>query len=67
MHSEVRADLMDIATRSSLWLRNYFVPLPDVHVSSPQRFNTLLEAWMIDPCIERRASGLALRRRNAKQ
>ena len=56
IHDAVRADLMDIATKSSLWLREFFLPLPDVHVSSPERFHTLLEAWMIDPCIERRAN-----------
>ena len=69
IHAAVRADLMDIATRSSTWLRSYFLPLPDVHVSSPQRFNMLLEAWMIDPCTERRANRQSpvSRRRNSKQ
>lgn len=54
IHEAARNELMDIATRSSLWLRSFFLPLPDVHVSSPERFSTLLEAWMVDPCIERR-------------
>ena len=57
-HAAVHADLMDIATKSSLWLRNYFLPLPEVHVSSPEHFNALIETWMVDPCIERRAKAL---------
>ena len=67
IHEAVRADLMDIATKSSLWLRKYFVASPDVHVSSPQRFNELLEAWMIDPCIERRTNGLVSRPKKSQQ
>jgi hypothetical protein len=53
-HRELHDELMKIARDSSLWIRHYFVTLPDVHVSSPEYFNELLESWMIDPCVARR-------------
>jgi Sulfotransferase domain len=55
-YTAVHDDLMDIAQRSSMWLRQYFLPLPDVHVSSPDHFHQLMENWMMDPCLAR-ASG----------
>jgi Sulfotransferase domain len=54
LFAPVHAELMDIAVKSSIWLRRYFLPLPDVHVSSPDHFEDLIEAWMIDPCVARR-------------
>jgi Sulfotransferase domain len=57
-HAAVHADLMDIAQKSSVWLRNYFLPLPEVHVSSPAHFIELIEGWMIDPCIARRGKAM---------
>lgn len=51
----VHDELMQIARDSSLWIRNYFIQLPDVFVSSPDHFNALLEDWMIDPCVKRQA------------
>jgi Sulfotransferase domain len=52
-HAAVHTDLMSIARMSSQWIRKYFLPLPHVHVSSPEHFNALIESWMIDPCIAR--------------
>jgi hypothetical protein len=52
-YAPVHADLMDIAVKSSIWLREYFLPLPDVHVSSPDHFAKLLEDWLVDPCESR--------------
>lgn len=46
-------ELMQIAHDSSIWIRNYFVKQPDVFVSSPDHFNSLLENWLIDPCLHR--------------
>lgn len=53
-YEPIHADLMDIAKKSSFWLRKYFLPSPDVHVSSPEHFTNLLEAWLTDPCVARR-------------
>lgn len=49
----LHAELMQIARDSSLWIRNYFIQLPDVFVSSPEHFNSLLEGWLDDPCLQR--------------
>jgi hypothetical protein len=57
-HAAVHTDLMDIARKSSVWLRKFFLPLPDVHVSSPDHFIELIENWMIDPCVARNNKGL---------
>ena len=53
-HATLHNELMQIARDSSLWIRNYFLPLPDVFVSSPERFESLLLGWMSDPCLQRR-------------
>lgn len=51
--SSVHAELMQIARDSSIWIRNYFLQLPEVYVSSPDHFDELLENWMVDPCVSR--------------
>jgi hypothetical protein len=46
----VRAELMENAIAASRWIREYFLESPDVTVSSPEYFRSLLEGWMTDPC-----------------
>ena len=52
-HKEVHDELLSISRNASLWIRKYFVPLPDVHISCPEHFNDLILEWMVDPCIAR--------------
>lgn len=47
---DLRAELMNVSVAASRWVREYFLPLPDVYVSSPDRFNEILMTWMTDPC-----------------
>ena len=46
----VLEEMVSIARSASLWFRQYFIPSPDVTVSSPEYIHELLEAWMVDPC-----------------
>lgn len=66
--ARVHDELMQIARDSSVWIRDYFLPLLEVQVSSPDHFNQLLENWMVDPCVAR-ADKLfeSLRRRRQPQ
>lgn len=57
-HATVHDELLQIARDSSLWIRQYFMNLPDVFVSSPDHFQALLEDWMNDPCDRRRTTML---------
>jgi hypothetical protein len=50
----VHDELMKIAHDASIWIRKYFLQLPNVHVSSPDHFNELLQAWLDDPCDKRK-------------
>ena len=49
-HDLLRAVLMDISRKASMWIRNYFLQSPDVTVPCPDQFETILESWMLDPC-----------------
>jgi hypothetical protein len=46
----LRYDLMHSARLGSRWIRETFLKLPGVYASSIQHLESLLEAWMIDPC-----------------
>ena len=46
----VRTELMRISRAASTWIRNYFLKAQDVHVSSPDFLEEILESWMEDPC-----------------
>lgn len=50
----VHDELMKIARDASIWIREYFLNLPNVFVSSPDHFNKLLLDWLVDPCEKRR-------------
>jgi len=54
-YSELRSVLMHQSVQAAQWIRTYFMHADGVVVSSPDHLsNTLLKAWEIDPCIERR-------------
>jgi hypothetical protein len=48
----LRAELMRLARQNSLWIRQVFLDLPGVHVSSRSTFEQAVETWMKDPCEE---------------
>jgi len=58
-YGSLRAELLKNAVEASMWIRRYFLQSPDVTVSSPEHFNELLEAWMVDPCVARNAADAA--------
>lgn len=49
----LRSKLMENARNASLWIRNYFIHSDDITISSREQFISLVEDWMVDPCIER--------------
>lgn len=49
-HKEIRSHLVDIGTKASRWIVDYFIKSPDVFVSSPTFFQDLLKSWKADPC-----------------
>lgn len=52
-HVEIRQALLNISPKSSLWIRNYFLQSPDVHVSNKTQLIQILENdWMKDPCLK---------------
>lgn len=56
-YDELRAVLLDQAKGAVAWFKNYFLHSPDVMVSSPNQFiSTILESWLVDPCVERKAT-----------
>jgi hypothetical protein len=52
----LRDVLMENARNASLWIRNYFIHSDEVTISSREQFVSILEGWMVDPCIERNKS-----------
>lgn len=49
-YAPLRKSLLVVARRTSEWIRSEFLQSPDVVVSSPDYFRTLMENWMLDPC-----------------
>jgi len=47
---QLRAQLLEVGANASKWIQQYFLPLPDVVVSSPEHFERLLQSWSVDPC-----------------
>ena len=46
----LRRELLRISKRASIWIRKYFLVSKDVHVSSREYVEEILETWMYDPC-----------------
>lgn len=51
----LRNILMRHSRAASLWIRHYLLKSDDVFVSSREHFEELVEKWMEDPCVKRRA------------
>ena len=49
-HKEIRAVLLDMAKKTSKWIRKYFLASDDVFVSSRNEFIEIMERWVKDPC-----------------
>jgi len=49
----VREVLMKGARETSIWIRESFIKAQDVHISSPEFFDSAMRAWMDDPCDSR--------------
>jgi hypothetical protein len=54
--ADLRRQLLEVGTTAAEWILKYFVPHPDVTVSSPDHFEELLLSWSIDPCESSRRS-----------
>ena len=48
---ELRQALLEIGDRASQWILEYFLPEPDVFVSSRPFFEAALKEWKLDPCV----------------
>lgn len=46
----LRQDLLEQALLASKWIREVFLNLPDVHVSSRDYFESILDSWTRNPC-----------------
>jgi hypothetical protein len=51
-HRHLRLALLNVGQSASCWIRRYFLPHPDVFVSSPSFFEEILLRWMVDPCLD---------------
>ncbi|GKY93544.1 hypothetical protein MPSEU_000321800 [Mayamaea pseudoterrestris] len=49
-HRPLRAALVELGSDMADWILEYFVTLPEVTVSSPNKFRALLLEWKKDPC-----------------
>jgi hypothetical protein len=52
-HNSLRKVLMTHAINASKWIRLHFLPVSDVHVSSPVYFYELRRNWSVDPCAKK--------------
>jgi hypothetical protein len=50
VYADLRADLLEMGGIAAEWIKTYFIPLPDVKVSSPEHFIEMLNTWTTDPC-----------------
>ena len=46
----LRQEILEVGQKAATWILQYFVLNPDVTVSSPLHFASLLETWSEDPC-----------------
>lgn len=53
-YQHLRAELLNIGSESAEWIQKYFIPHPDVTISSPDKLKSLLQAWSIDPCTNKK-------------
>ena len=49
-YAALRAELVAIGKRASLWIRKYLLTVHSVTVSSPEHFASILQTWKTDPC-----------------
>lgn len=56
LYNDLRSELLEIGRNASEWIETYFLKSPDVTVSSPDHFRTLLRSWSVDPCTKKSPS-----------
>lgn len=49
-YAELRKILREHASNSSSWIMSTFINHPNVQISSPEYFSSILESWHLDPC-----------------
>lgn len=49
-YAKLRKILMEHASTSSTWIMSTFINHPNVQISSPEYFSSILELWHLDPC-----------------
>ena len=54
--NDLREELVKVGTDAADWILNYFAPLPNVFVSSPDFFRKTLEEYKEDPCLKKKAA-----------
>ena len=54
---DMRNELVKVGSDAADWILTYYLPLPNVHVSSPEYFRKVLEEYKSDPCLKKRALG----------
>ncbi|GAX12847.1 hypothetical protein FisN_15Hh329 [Fistulifera solaris] len=52
----LRKELIDIGSRASEWILEYFLESPQVVVSQEEQFRRIVEAWKVDPCDKKKAA-----------
>jgi hypothetical protein len=52
-YKELRGQLLGIGKAAQEWILTYFLESPDVYVSNPEHFRSILEGYQRDPCEER--------------
>jgi hypothetical protein len=52
-YAALRAELLEIGERASIWISKYFMAVASdqVVVSSPDFFKEILQEWKVDPCV----------------
>lgn len=55
-YKRLRRELVEMGTNASAWIQRYFLPLDNVHVSSPDYFITRMKEWSRDPCEDQMSS-----------
>lgn len=54
----MRNELVKVGSDAADWILNYYMPLPNVHVSSPDYFRKVLEEYKSDPCLKNKVPAL---------
>ena len=51
---DMRNELVKVGSDAADWILNYYMPLPNVYVSSPEYFRQVLQEYKSDPCLKKK-------------